>query len=68
MNKYGEYEPVLPKPIELLCGSVAEFDIDSGISYRCRSCFAVIGSVGMPKRCKELYEMEKIVSKLKGKQ
>lgn len=66
-NKYGEYAPVLPKPIELLCGATAEFDVDSGISYRCTTCFAVVGSVGMPKDCKELYDMEDVVKKLKGK-
>ena len=55
------------KPITLLCGSVASFDTDSGISYRCNNCFATVGSIGMPKSCKELYDMEKVVDKLKGR-
>lgn len=53
--------------ITLLCGNRAEFDIDSGISYRCTRCFAVVHSVGMPRECKKLYEMQEVVDKLKGK-
>ena len=53
------------KPITLLCGAVATFDQDSGISYCCNTCFATVGSMGMPKSCKELYDMEKVVDKLK---
>jgi hypothetical protein len=53
--------------INLLCGSTAEFDEESGICYRCTSCFAVVGSIGMPTHCKMLYEAEHIVDKLKGK-
>jgi hypothetical protein len=41
------------KPVHLPCGSTAYFDHDSGISYRCESCFAVVGSVGQPRSCKE---------------
>lgn len=54
-------------PIWLLCGSKAYFDHKSGISYRCEDCMAVVGSIGMPRRCKELYDMEDVVKKLKGK-
>jgi len=53
--------------IELLCGSTASFDHSSGISYRCNTCFAVVGSIGMPRECKELYDMQDVVDKLKGK-
>lgn len=53
-------------PITLLCGSIAYFDHSSGISYRCSRCMAVVGSVGMPRRCTDLYKMEDVVSKLKG--
>ena len=53
--------------LKLLCGSMASFDHESGISYRCETCFAVVHSIGMPKRCKELYDMEEVVNKLKGK-
>lgn len=45
-----------PHPMDLMalpCGGIAEFDQDSGISYRCRSCSAVVGSVGMPRHCKD---------------
>jgi hypothetical protein len=56
------------KPIVLLCGSVAYFDHDStSYSYRCNDCGAVVGSMGMPRECKQLYDMEKVVDKLKGK-
>ena len=53
--------------IELLCGATASFDHSSGISYRCNTCLAVVGSMGMPRECKKLYDMEKVVRKLKGK-
>lgn len=58
------------KPFEdivLLCGNIAEFDYASGISYRCTTCMAVVGSVAMPRECKALYDMEKVVDRLKGK-
>jgi len=56
------------KPIVLLCGSVAYFDHNSSsYSYRCDNCGAVVGSIGMPRACKELYDMEEVVDKLKGK-
>jgi hypothetical protein len=41
------------KPIHLPCGDTAYFDHDSGISYRCETCFAVVGSVGQPRSCTE---------------
>lgn len=41
------------KPLYMPCGGIAYFDHDSGISYRCATCFAVVGSVGMPRSCKE---------------
>jgi len=42
------------RTIFLPCGSTAHFDESSGISYRCNSCFAVVGSIGQPDRCKAL--------------
>ena len=62
------YCPYIPKmeDIELLCGATASFDHSSGISYRCTTCFAVVGSIGMPRQCKTLYDMEEVVEKLKG--
>jgi len=38
----------------LLCGGVPRFDYDSGYSYRCDKCFATVGSIGMPRHCKDL--------------
>ena len=46
------------KPIELACGATAVFDHESGISYRCTRCFAVVGSIGMPRDCAELMETQ----------
>jgi hypothetical protein len=37
----------------LPCGGVAEFDHSSGISYRCEMCNAVVGSVGVPRACRD---------------
>jgi hypothetical protein len=74
VSRYISYEngdpvpyPEITEPVILLCGSMASFDHSSGISYRCNTCFAVVHSIGMPKQCKELYDMEEVVNKLKGK-
>jgi len=45
-------------PFELPCGNTAYFDHQSGISYRCSGCFAVVGSMGMPSHCSTLLEEE----------
>jgi hypothetical protein len=37
----------------LPCGGEANFDYSSGISYRCETCGAVVGSVGQPRSCQE---------------
>ena len=54
-------------PVETACGTTASFDDGSGYGYRCDSCGAVIGSIGMPRRCKDLYDMDEVINKLKGK-
>lgn len=38
-------------PMYQPCGSIAYFDHGSGISYRCDTCFATIGSIGQPREC-----------------
>lgn len=38
----------------LACGGTPLFDHGSGISYRCDTCNAVIGSIAQPSRCVEL--------------
>jgi hypothetical protein len=48
------------------CGATAVFDTDSGFSYRCTECGAVIGSVGMPAACKEAEEKVKMWEILNG--
>lgn len=44
----------------LRCGGVAEFDQESSIGYRCTSCFAILGSMGQPERCRRLADAETI--------
>jgi hypothetical protein len=60
----------MEKPIDLPCGGTAYFDHGSGCSHRCNTCFATVGSVGMPKECaillKEEVEREMIISRLQG--
>ena len=65
MSELFEKSVITWTDIELLCGATASFDDSSGISYRCIDCGAVVGSVGMPKRCKDLYDMERVVEVLK---
>jgi hypothetical protein len=55
-------------PYTLACGASAEFDYSSGFSYRCTECGAVVGSVGMPRRCKDEEEKVKIWEILSGKE
>lgn len=43
----------LVDPMRLPCGGVAYFDFESGISYRCHTCMAVVGSIGEPQECKD---------------
>ena len=43
----------LTDPMRLPCGGTAYFDVDSGISYRCEVCMAVVGSIGQPQECKD---------------
>lgn len=67
MKKFSFNDPAYAPPIKLLCGATAHFDEASGISYRCDQCMAVVGSISMPKECKELYDMEKVMERLSGK-
>ena len=50
-----------PHPMDLMllpCGGIAEMDYESTcFSYRCQHCLAVVGSIGMPRTCKD--EMDK---------
>jgi hypothetical protein len=64
-DEFGE-EVDPPDSLDLLCGATASFDYSSGISYICNTCLCVVGSVSMPAECKEIYEADEIVRKLKG--
>lgn len=54
----------VPPTIYLPCGSRAHFDSD--FIYRCEDCFAVVGSVGQPDRCRAEADKWKIIQKLGG--
>ena len=55
-------------PISLLCGNRAWLDPESSIyGYRCDACSAIVGSIGMPGVCRELYEKEKMWETLSKK-
>jgi len=41
--------------LDTSCGGDGMF----GGCYRCDRCFAVIGSIGMPPECRELFDQEK---------
>lgn len=45
-----------PRKLERMkCGGTPVADMESSIGgYRCDECFAIIGSMGQPKRCKEV--------------
>jgi hypothetical protein len=53
--------------IRIPCGATASFDVSSGISYRCEDCFAVVGSIGQPKSCKEKELEYELMKQLGGK-
>lgn len=57
----------LTNPIKLPCGGTAYFDVESGISYRCMDCMAVVGSMGQPKRCKDAADKYRNWAELGGK-
>lgn len=43
--------------LKLPCGGTAYFDYASGISYRCSTCFAIVGSIGQSQSCKDAAKM-----------
>ena len=54
------YDRSIPHTYNVACGATAIFDYESGISYRCQSCGAVVGSIGMPRECKQLEDEAEI--------
>jgi hypothetical protein len=59
--------PLKYDAMKLPCGGIAYFDEDSGISYRCELCGAVVGSIGQPQSCKDEMQKWDNWSKLGGK-
>lgn len=53
--------------IHLPCGGTAYFDEGAGISYRCETCMATVGSIGMPSDCKAEIDKYEILKKLGGR-
>lgn len=64
MNKYDI--GFSTRPIHLPCGATAHFDHDSGISYRCEECMAVVGSVGQPRQCQNAMKKYDVLRELGG--
>lgn len=58
--------PDIHTEIYLPCGGTAFFDDGSGCSYRCE-CGATVGSIGMPRACREESDKWKAWKKLGGK-
>jgi hypothetical protein len=52
--------------IDLPCGGAAIYDNNSGISYRCETCLAVVGSIAMPAHCQDLQDKWEILKLLGG--
>jgi hypothetical protein len=61
-----EFEEYL-LPLKLPCGGEARFDFESGISYHCERCGAVIGSIGQLQHCKDEDEKYRLMKRLGGK-
>ena len=54
-------------PMPLPCGGTAYFDESNGISYRCDTCYAVVGSIAQPQSCKDEAKKYENWEKLGGK-
>lgn len=48
------------------CGGTGYFDHASGFSYRCDTCNAVIGSIGMPRECVDEYRKMEMLDIIAG--
>lgn len=46
------------------CGQHAEWDDGSGMGYRCHTCMAIVGSIGMPKHCHEIMKTNQAFNRL----
>lgn len=54
-------------PMPLPCGGTAYFDESTGCSYRCDTCYAVVGSIAQPQSCKDEAAEYETWKKLGGK-
>ena len=59
MPKAFDGTPVPDLGEQLPCGEVPRWDYESASGYRCEYCGAMVGSIGMPKRCREMMEEER---------
>jgi hypothetical protein len=56
------------EPLHLPCGGTAHFDEGAGYGHRCWTCMAVVGSIGMPSRCRSEWDKyEKVLPALGSK-
>jgi len=55
-----------PRTVTTVCGSSAFLDLNASYpAYRCYTCLAVYGSVGMPNHCHEALLEEQVFDMLK---
>jgi len=47
------------------CGEIASWDYGSECSYRCETCNAILGSMGMPQRCHDIAKEKQDVAEVK---
>ena len=68
-NKVTQAFDGSPTPLYqyLPCGNRATFDHASGMSYRCDTCGAVVGSIAQPRECKEEAKKYDVLKALGGK-
>jgi len=59
MPKAFDGTPVPEFGDKLPCGETPRWDYGSACGYRCEYCGAMVGSIGMPKRCREMMEEER---------
>lgn len=68
MESNSDTELTASRPMFLPCGGTAYLDPESSIwGFRCDTCFAIVGSIGQPSKCKEESQKYSNWAKLGGK-
>ena len=55
---------LMPKTIHMPCGSSAVWDRESEMGYRCTTCFAMVGSIGEPRQCRDAADLYRAMKTL----